>query len=93
VWERVYQRFRDSGVRFVGIGLLDDKKACEAFVQRHRLTFPNGYDGDGQIAKLYGFTYQPFWAVIAPDGTLLRAGHGPSGEEELVSTIKSLMRK
>ena len=93
MWERVYQQFRETGVRFVGIGLLDTKEACEAFAQRHRLTFPNGYDGEGKVARLYGFTYQPFWAVIARDGTILRAGYGPSGEEELVSTIKSLTRE
>jgi hypothetical protein len=27
---------------FPGIGLLDSREACLAFVQRHRLAFPNG---------------------------------------------------
>ena len=43
----------------MGIGLLDSRAASLGFVQRHHLTFPNGYDGDGRVAKLYGFTYQP----------------------------------
>lgn len=60
-------------------------------MRRYHLTFPNGYDGDGQIAKLYGFAYQPYWAVISKDGTLLRAGFGPADQEELVSTIRSLV--
>ena len=77
-------------MEFVGIGLLDNKSAVEKFVAHYRLTFPNGYDGALHVAKLYGFTFQPFWAVISNDGMLLHAGYGPSGESELVATIKSL---
>jgi hypothetical protein len=78
-------------VEFVGIGLLDSKEKSLGFVQRHSLTFPNGYDGDGRIAKAYGFTYQPWWAVISKDGVLLRTGRGPTSEEELANTVKTLV--
>ncbi len=86
----MYRQYKGKGVEFVGIGLLDSKEASREFVQRHRLTFPNGYDGDGRIAKAYGFTYQPYWAVVSKDGTLQRSGFGPASEEELVNTIKTL---
>ena len=86
----MYKEWRQAGVKFVGVGLLDSEAACRAFVQRHHLTFPNGYDGDGKIARLYGFTYQPYWAVIDDQGRLLRAGNGPQDENELVATIKTL---
>lgn len=78
-------------MEFLGVGLLDSKEACAAFVRRHGLTFPNAYDPDGRVAQLYGFTYQPYWAVISKDGMLLRTGYGPSGETELVATIRSLV--
>lgn len=78
-------------MEFVGIGLLDSRANSQGFVQRHRLTFPNGYDGDGRIARAYGFVYQPWWAVITKDGMLLRAGRGPTSEEELASTIRTLL--
>jgi len=78
-------------VEFVGIGLLDSKKKSLGFVQRHNLTFPNGYDGNGRIARAYGFVYQPWWAVITKDGKLLRAGRGPASEEELAATVKTLV--
>ncbi len=79
-------------MQFVGVGLLDSKEACLGFVRKHGLTFANGYDGEGRVAKLYGFTYQPFWAAIAKDGTLVKAGFGPSGEAELVSMLRSITR-
>jgi hypothetical protein len=78
-------------VEFVGIGLLDSKENSLGFVRRHNLTFPNGYDGNGRIARAYGFVYQPWWAVITKDGMLLRAGRGPASEEELASTIRTLV--
>jgi len=78
-------------VEFVGIGLLDSKEKSLGFVQRHRLTFPNGYDGNGRIAKAYGFVYQPWWAVITKNGLLLRAGRGPASEEELAATVRTLV--
>ena len=90
MWEREYEAWKGSGVRFVGIGLLDTREACREFARRYHLTFPNGYDGDGRVAKLYGFTYQPYWAVVDRNGRLVRAEHGPSSDGELVSTIKAL---
>jgi peroxiredoxin len=90
VWERVYKEWKGKGVEFVGIGLLDSKEKTREFVQRHRLTFPNGFDADGRIARSYGFTYQPYWAVVTKDGILQRTGFGPTSEEELVTTIKAL---
>ena len=78
-------------MEFVGIGLLDSKEKSLGFVRRHHLTFPNGFDGDGRIARAYGFVYQPWWAVITKDGMLLRAGHGPASEEELAATVRTLV--
>ena len=92
-WERAYQRWQGKGVAVVGFGLLDTKPAVEAFVQHYHLTFPNGYDDNGRIAKAYGFTVQPFWAVISKDGTLLRAEYGPSSEQALESTIETLVHR
>jgi peroxiredoxin len=86
----VYQQWKGSGVKLVGVGLLDKKEACQAFVQRHHLSFPNGYDEEGKVAKLYGFTYQPYWAVIDKNGQLLSTGYGPPNEEALVAAIKKV---
>lgn len=90
MWERTYAAWKHRGVQFVGVGVLAPKAEGEAFVRRHVLTFPNGHDGDGRVAKLYGFSYQPYWAVIGRDGTLIKAGFGPTGEEDLVSALRRL---
>jgi hypothetical protein len=43
-----------------------------------------------KFAKLYGFTYQLYWAVIDKDGALLTRGFGPPNEEALAATVKKL---
>jgi peroxiredoxin len=93
VWERVYREWKGKGVEFVGIGLLDDREKGRAFVKRHALTFPNGWDGDGRIARAYGFAYQPYWAAVTRNGALVFARPGPSREDELISTVKSLLAR
>lgn len=93
-WERVYQRFRSdrSPVEFVGVGLRDTEAACRGFWQRYHLSFPNGYDVGERIARAYGFTYQPYWALIARDGTLVERGFGPSDPAVLESRVRDLLR-
>ena len=91
MWERTYKQWKGKRVEFVGIGLLEGKEKSRTFVQRHKLTFPNGWDGDSRIAKAYGFTYQPYWAAVTRDGILVFAKFGPSGEKDLVSAIKALV--
>ncbi len=88
----MYRQWKDRGVEFVGVGLLDSREKSKDFVDRHRLSFPNGFDGNGSIARSYGFTYQPYWAVINQQGLLVRSGFGPRNEEELVSTLRTLVR-
>jgi peroxiredoxin len=86
----VYSEAKAKGVGMLGIGLLDNRQACRAFVSRYHLSFPNAYDADERVAKAYGFTYQPYWAVISRTGALLRAGYGPEGEAELRRAIAAL---
>ncbi len=92
MWERTYRQWKARGVEFVGIGLLSSGARSLEFVRRHQLTFPNGFDADGRIARAYGFTHQPWWAVIARDRSLVRAAFGPRDENELVSTLRTLVR-
>lgn len=90
MWERTYKAWKDKGVEFVGVAVLAGKDQSRRFVDRHNLTFPNGWDGQGQIARAYNFTSQPYWAVINKDGALVRSGFGPRNENELLTTLRSL---
>jgi peroxiredoxin len=92
VWERVYKEWKGRGVEFVGVAVQSGRERSKGFVDRHSLTFPNGFDGNGAVARAYGFRYQPHWAVINRDGLLMQSGFGPRSEDELVSTLRALTR-
>ena len=92
MWERLYKEWKERGVEFVGIGLQSSREKSKDFVDRHKLTFPNGLDATGAIARAYGFRYQPHWAVISKDGQLLQSGFAPRGEEAFVQTLRALTR-
>lgn len=77
---------------FVGIGLLDGEDRVRDFVSRHKLTFPNIYDGNGRIARDYGFSRQPFYALVDRAGRLVHKGFGPTDEAAFVRQIESLLR-
>jgi peroxiredoxin len=91
VWERTYKEWKGRGVEFVGIGLLDSKERSADFVRRHGLTFPNGFDPDGRIARAYGFNYQPHWAVVDRTGMLVRSGFGPRDGQDLVAAVRAVV--
>lgn len=89
-WQRAYAEAKARGVALLGVGLLDNRQACAAFVSAYHLSFPNAYDADGRAARAYGFTYQPYWAVISRTGMVLRTGYISGGETELRRTIEVL---
>ena len=89
-WSSVYEQTKQTGVKIIGIGMMDTRQACQAFVRRYGLTFPNALDPDGDVARLYEFSYQPYWAVIARGGRLLRAGF-LANEGDLAAMIKTLV--
>ena len=89
-WERAYERTKQTGVKIIGIGMMGTRQACQAFVRRYGLTFPIGFDPNGDVARLYEFSYQPYWVVIARDGTLVRAGW-LANQGDLDSTLKTLV--
>jgi peroxiredoxin len=52
--QRASGEAKAGGVAMLGVGLLDNRQACAAFVSAHHLSFPNAYDADGRAARAYG---------------------------------------
>jgi peroxiredoxin len=91
-WERVYERTKQTGVKIIGIAVMGSRHASQEFVHRYHLAFPNAYDPNGDVARLYEFSYQPYWAVIAKDGSLLQADF-LANEGDLAAMVKTLVRR
>lgn len=106
--ERTYQRFRDQGVRFVGVNIRDQEPNARRFVEDFGITFPVVRDEDQELARgldVYGL---PQTFFIDADGRLASTtdteggeGTGQGGtivlgavdERELVEQIEQLLEE
>jgi len=88
LWEEEY---RDRGVAFVGINILDDAAAAQAFARRHGLTFPLLYDRDGDAYLEFGVNGVPDAYFIEPGLRVQRRFIGPLHEAEFRSMLDRLV--
>jgi hypothetical protein len=76
-------------VTFVGVAWSGSESSYRDFVQRHRLTFANLDDSDGDIFRQFKITGQPAWAFVSEDGTaeVLLGGLSPQQLDDLVQEL------
>jgi len=67
---RVSQRYRDQGVRFLGVDYRDDAAAARAFVDEFRLGYPSVSDPSGSLTHDYELIGFPTTFIIDPAGTM-----------------------
>jgi cytochrome c biogenesis protein CcmG/thiol:disulfide interchange protein DsbE len=67
---RVSERYRDRGVRFLGVDYRDDDAAGRAFVEEFRLRYPSVTDPSGSLAYDYELIGFPTTFIIDPAGTI-----------------------
>jgi cytochrome c biogenesis protein CcmG/thiol:disulfide interchange protein DsbE len=91
VLEQVARRYRDR-VAFVGIDVQDSDASARAFLERFRVTYPNGQDPDGAISIDYGMSGVPESYFISRDGRIVRKWAGPLDEGRLVMFLEELSR-
>ncbi len=70
VLERMWQQYRDRGLVVVGVDVQDTEAAGRQFIDRFKLTFPNGPDPGGKISIDYGMYGVPETFVIDQQGVI-----------------------
>lgn len=91
VLESAWRRYRDR-VAFVGVDVQDSEANARAFLQRYRVTYPNGPDPDGSISIDYGMSGVPETYFISPDQRIVRKWAGPLDEARITTFIEELLR-
>lgn len=89
--ERVWRSFRDQGVIFVGVNVMDSRADAEVFLEQFDVTYPNGPD-DSDIYFRYGATGTPETFFIDRDGVLVQKIMGPLTAEQLSASVEELLR-
>jgi cytochrome c biogenesis protein CcmG/thiol:disulfide interchange protein DsbE len=91
VLERVSRRYQGR-VDFIGVDVQDTDANARAFLERHRVTYPNGPDPSGVISIDYGMSGVPESYFVNRDGQIVRKWAGPLDEAKLVSFVEELLQ-
>lgn len=96
--ERLYQEFKNKGLVVLAVNVKDSRKNALAFIKELKLTYPIGFDSDGQIGLLYGAWGLPTTYFIGRDGAALARLWGPAdwyspGARELITNLLNEKKK
>jgi cytochrome c biogenesis protein CcmG/thiol:disulfide interchange protein DsbE len=92
--ERVYKRYKDRGVVFIGLDYVDTDTKAKEFIDEFKITYPNGPDIGTEAALKYRIKGIPETFFVGKDGMLYGNYIGPFGSElTLTSKIEELLNK
>jgi peroxiredoxin len=86
-----YNKYHGQGFEILGISLDHDKDAMQNFTDRHGMTWPQYFDGQGwdnDISSRFGVSQIPLMVLIGKDGKVVR----PDSNGDLVAMIKKLVK-
>ena len=90
-FERLWRRYQDTGIQFVGVDIQDEVSDAEAYVREFGLTFPNGVDPDGAITVDYGVIGLPVTFFIGSSGIVEGRWVGAIPEDKLEEWVNTLL--
>ena len=94
--ERSWKQYRDKGVIFIGIDVLDDEKAAREFLTAFGISYANLKDQSGEVASKYGVIGLPATIFIDKEGRIVRKNYGPflgdDGEKNFIRQVEEIAR-
>ena len=90
-FERLWRRYRDSGIQFVGVDIQDEVSDAQDYVREFGLTFPNGLDPDGKITVEYGVIGLPVTFFVGSSGIVEGRWVGAIPEDKLEEWVQALI--
>ena len=90
-FERVWRKYRESGVQFVGVDIQDTEAEAARYMEEFGLTFPNGRDPDGKITVEYGVIGLPVTFFVGANGVVEGRWVGAVPEDKLEERTRALI--
>jgi len=94
--ERSWKQYRDKGVIFIGIDVLDDEKTAREFLTAFGISYANLKDQSGEVASKYGVIGLPATIFIDKEGRIVRKNYGPflgdDGEKNFIRQVEEIAR-
>ncbi len=91
VLEQGWWTFRDKGVVFVGVDVMDKREDALKFIEEFNVTYPNGPD-ESDIYFDYGTTGVPETFFINREGKIVMKFMGPMTSEQLSGFVEELLQ-
>jgi DsbE subfamily thiol:disulfide oxidoreductase len=90
---RVSARYRERGVRFLGVDYRDNDAGGRAFVDEFRLRYPSVADPSGSLADDYALIGFPTTFIIDPAGTIRYRFVGYLDEDVLEKALNDVLSR
>jgi thiol-disulfide isomerase/thioredoxin len=74
--EKLYQRYKNNGLEFIAVDIMEDKSDVAGFVKDFKLTFPVAIDRDGHVSNDYGISAIPTTFIIDRNGKIIASVTG-----------------
>jgi cytochrome c biogenesis protein CcmG/thiol:disulfide interchange protein DsbE len=87
-----YERYRGSGVVFVGLAFNDTQANGQPFLEKYKITYPAGPDENGKVSIAYGVTGVPETVFIGRDGRVVSKTPGGVSAEQLDAGVQQLLK-
>ena len=90
--EQISHEYEERDVVFLGVNAQDLERNALAFIERYGISYPNGPDRFGRIARAYGVRAFPETFFIAADGTVAVRHIGVVTETRLRQVLDGLLQ-
>ena len=89
--ERLWVRYRDREVQFIGVDFRDDAASARAYLEEFAVTYPSVADADGLLAYHFGIPYVPATVLVDREGTMRYRLVGAQSEDTVRSYLEELL--
>ena len=83
-------RLLGDRVAFVGMNHQDGRRPARELLSETKVTYPSGYDPDGDVARAYRLLGMPTTIFISADGRIVGTRTGELRRSELEESIRTL---
>jgi cytochrome c biogenesis protein CcmG/thiol:disulfide interchange protein DsbE len=92
-FERIYRKYRTSGVEMVSVHVQDTEADARHFLQVNKASYPAGLDPRLKIANRFGFRGTPYTVVINKRGEMVARIHGRADEARMARILDPLVKR
>ncbi|HEX2907292.1 MAG TPA: TlpA disulfide reductase family protein [Phototrophicaceae bacterium] len=89
--QRVWDKYKDQGVTFLGVAYTDTERGAKAFINEFSQTYPNGLDIGTKISDLYNIQGVPETFIVNQKGEVVEFIMQQVNEAELSALLDRVL--